>query len=274
MTTTDKVDFSSVPWGSVPWTMLCTLYMRAHESRSDHSILADHAAAAAVDRIDYDFERIRKAVRASSSQYSVVLRAKQLDDWSSRFLDGHRDAVVLHLGCGLDSRAFRLDPPAGVDWFDVDVPGVMELRRQVYPEHDGYRMIASSVTEPGWLDAIPTGRPALVVAEGLVPYLTEAQVRQLFQRLTDRFATDGSPGGELLFDGLAPWAVRLSKIQHWGLRDPRQLEHWNPRLTYVEQTSALAQWPKVPHTGYRRILRLCNALPGLRTFNREFRFCF
>ena len=43
--TTPKVDFSSVRWGSVEWTNLVTLYLRAYESRSRHPILGDHAAA-------------------------------------------------------------------------------------------------------------------------------------------------------------------------------------------------------------------------------------
>src|ERR1700757_3695415 len=42
--TTAKVDFSSVRWGSVEWTNLVTLYLRACESRSPHPILGDHAA--------------------------------------------------------------------------------------------------------------------------------------------------------------------------------------------------------------------------------------
>ena len=91
------------------------------------------------------------------------------------------------LGCGMDTRAFRLHPPATVEWFDVDQPGVIELRRKLYDERYGYHMIGSSVTDAGWLDRIPTCRPTLVVAEGLVMYLTERQVRELFQRLTDGF---------------------------------------------------------------------------------------
>ena len=50
----------------------------------------------------------------------MTLRAKQLDDWCTDFLQRHPDAVVLHLGCGLDGRVFRLDPPPSVLWFDVD----------------------------------------------------------------------------------------------------------------------------------------------------------
>ena len=109
--TTAKVDFSSVRWGSVEWTNLVTLYLRAYESRSRHPILGDHAAAEAVDRIDYDFKRIHRNSLPASNQYLVALRAKQLDDWSTDFLRRYPNAVVLHLGCGIDTRAFRLHPP-------------------------------------------------------------------------------------------------------------------------------------------------------------------
>ena len=154
-----KVDFSSVPWGSVEWTNLVTLYLRAYESRSERPILGDNAAAEAVERIDYDFKRIHRTSLAASNQYLVVLRAKQLDDWCADFLRSHPDAIVLHLGCGLDARAFRLPVPSSVARFDVDQPGVIELRRQLYDDTERYRMIGSSVIDPQWLDQTPTARP-------------------------------------------------------------------------------------------------------------------
>ncbi|MGK5558782.1 class I SAM-dependent methyltransferase [Actinomadura kijaniata] len=58
----------------------------------------------------------------------MALRARRLDDWCAAFLGRHPDAVVLHLGCGLDSRVFRLDPGPSVSWFDVDLPNVVDLR--------------------------------------------------------------------------------------------------------------------------------------------------
>lgn len=171
-----QVDFSGVRWGSVEWTNLCTLYLRACESRSPRPILGDRTAAEAVDRIDYDFKRMHRAVNPAANRFLVALRAKQFDMWTTDFLRRHPNAVVLHLGCGLDSRVMRLSPSAGARWFDVDQPGVIDLRRKLYADHDGYQMIGSSVTEDGWLDRIPTDGPALVVAEGLLMYLTEAEV--------------------------------------------------------------------------------------------------
>jgi methyltransferase (TIGR00027 family) len=259
--TTPKVDFSSVGWGSVEWTNLVTLYLRAYESRSRKPLLGDHAAAAAVDRIDYDFKRIHRNSLPASNQYLVVLRAKQIDDWCAEFLRRHPDAVVLHLGCGLDGRAFRLEVPPAVRWFDVDQPTVIELRRRLYDDTERYRMIGSSVTGPQWLEQIPTGHPTLIVAEGLLMYLTESDVRRLLARLTDRFGY-----GEMLFDTLSALAPRLSKfltkgIVTWGINDARELESWNSALRLVERASATAGYQEIDSAVVRWIYRLQSALP-------------
>lgn len=259
--TTGKVDFSSVRWGSVEWTNLVTLYLRAYESRTRHPILGDHAAAEAVDRIDYDFKRIHRNSLPASNQYLVALRAKQLDTWCADFLGRHPDAVVMHLGCGLDGRAFRLDVPPAVRWFDLDQPSVIELRRRLYDETERYRMIGSSVTDPGWLDRIPTGHPALVVAEGLLMYVDESGVRQLFAHLLDRFDC-----GELQFDTLSALAPALSKVLtrgiiKWGIGNARDIETWNPKLRLIEQTPALAGYQKIDSTVVRWIYRIVSASP-------------
>lgn len=259
-----KVDFSSVHWGSIEWTNLVTLYLRAHESRSRQPILGDRAAAAAVDRIDYDFRRIHRTSFPASNQYLVALRAKQFDDWCTDFLRRHPDAVVLHLGCGLDSRAFRLELPASVSWFDLDQPGIIELRRRLYDDTERYRMIGSSATDPAWLDEIPAARPALVVAGGLLMYVDEEEVRRLLLRLTDRF-----PGGEMQFDTLSAPAPRLSKvftkgIIKWGIRDAREIATWIPRLRFVEQTSALSAYRRIPSTAVRLVYALTWATAGRR----------
>ncbi|OBK51983.1 class I SAM-dependent methyltransferase [Mycobacterium sp. 1081908.1] len=273
MTTADKVDFGDVAWGSVEWTNLCTLYLRAYENRSPAPILGDKAAAEAVDRIEYDWGRMRRAMHPGSNQYMVTMRAKLLDDWGADFLRRHPDAVVLHLGCGMDTRAFRLRPPETVRWFDVDQPGVIALRRKLYDDGDGYRMIGSSVTDPAWLDEIPTDRPTLVIAEGLLMYLVEPEVRTLLRRITDRFG-----GGELLFDTVSPLGPRLSKlftkgITKWGIGDARELERWNPRLRFLERCSAGALYRRIPSAPVRLLWRLVNATP-MRNYDVLNRFEF
>jgi O-methyltransferase involved in polyketide biosynthesis len=114
--------------------------MHALPSRLRESIgptcLGDHFAAQDVARIDYDFKRIHRRVHPVVNQFGVALRGAQLDAWTTDFLSGNPDAVVLHLGCGLHSRAFRLALPEGVRWFDVDLPQVIALRRKLYSESE------------------------------------------------------------------------------------------------------------------------------------------
>lgn len=267
------VDFTGVRWGSAEWTLLCMLYLRACESRLTNSILGDHFAANDVERIQYDWRRIHRRVRPASNQFMVALRGRQFDHWTTDYLAGHPDAVVLHLGCGLHSRAFRVAPP-GVRWFDVDLPQVIDLRRQLYSETEDYRMIGSSVTEADWLDELPTDGPALIVAEGLFMFLTPTDVAELLHRLVDRFGT-----GELLADLLSQWGPRLSRlltsgIIKWGTRDGSELARWEPRLRLVEEVPVTAGFDRIPLARQRSLYRAFNAIPAQRNFDRLYRFTF
>ena len=125
------VDSAKIQFTKEKETLLATLYGRALESRSANPILRDEMAEDAVRRIDYDFDRLKV------DTLSIAMRARQFDLWTAEFLGGHPNAVVLHLGCGLDSRVFRLDPSPAVSWFDVDFPDVIELRRRLYPQRAG-----------------------------------------------------------------------------------------------------------------------------------------
>jgi O-methyltransferase involved in polyketide biosynthesis len=115
-------------------TYLATLYGKALDNRSENPILGDKFADEVVRHIDFDFEKLKVP---KGGEITLPVRAKHLDQWTGEFLAANPVSTVLHLGCGLDSRVFRIDPPATVRWYDVDMPDVIELRRCLYPErHD------------------------------------------------------------------------------------------------------------------------------------------
>ncbi len=147
--------------------MLATLYAKALDADALRSILGDQHAKAAVARINYDWEATGINARQAPS---VAIRTLHFDDWTRQFLAVHEEVTVLHVGCGLDARVHRLDPPAGVRWYDIDYPEVIGLRERGYPGRANYRMLAASVTDPSWLAEIPADSPALLVGEGLTPY--------------------------------------------------------------------------------------------------------
>jgi O-methyltransferase involved in polyketide biosynthesis len=222
-------------------TYLATLYGKAQDAAVAHPILGDRFAAEAVARIDFDFEGLKLP---GGGEITLPMRAWHFDQWTRAFLAANPVATVLHLGCGLDARVYRIDPGPQVRWFDVDLPDVIALREQLYPEREGYRRIGASVTDPAWLDAIPGDTPVLVVAEGLMMYLPERDGTALLRRITERF-----PSGEVAFDGYSGAMVRLvsrlaavrgARVELvWGVDDPRDLEEQVPGLHLVEDVAFL-----------------------------------
>ena len=258
-------------------TLLMTLYGKALESRLPDSLLRDRFADEAVRKIDYDFSRLKVDANLG---IGFAIRARTLDLSVKDFLARNPEAIVLHLGCGLDTRIFRVDPPRGVDWFDVDYADVIELRRKLYPSRDGYHLAASSVTEPEWLADVPRNRPAMVVAEGLTPYLAADEGPRLISRLVSHLA-----GGELIFDAYSRFGLKLIRLSpaikatgaqvHWAIEEPRELERAVPKLRFVEEIAAYKPEHSV-RMGWRAELfvRLWKYIPALRKIGRLLRYRF
>ncbi|MFI6601517.1 class I SAM-dependent methyltransferase [Nonomuraea sp. NPDC050536] len=248
-------------------TMLATLYARAVDARSARPVLNDTMAVRAVEQIDFD---PAETGMQRGSEVTVALRGRHLDGWTGRFRSGHPAATVLHLGCGLDARVYRVDPGPGVRWYDVDYPDVIALRRRLYPPRDGYETVAASVTDPAWLARVPDDLPVLVVAEGLTMYLEEAAGRDLFRRIVERF-----PSGQLVFDAFSRRAIKTQRINkvvrvagatlHWGVDGPAELESIAPRLRCVSAVGAFElDGRELLTPGYRLLMWIGGHLPVLR----------
>jgi O-methyltransferase involved in polyketide biosynthesis len=228
------VDLEKVSLTGPQQTALVTLYGKALDSRRPDSVLGDREAEKAVQRMDYDFDTLGMRRR---DEKSVSVRAKAYDGRVTRFLDGHPECVVLHLGCGLDTRVYRVDPPPTVGWYDIDLPDVIELRQRLFPQRAGLHTIGASVTDPGLLDAIPNDKPVFVVAEGVTPYLRRTDGVAMLRRIVEHFAA-----GEMIFDGYSRAGVWLTQRYapvkasgaqlDWCIGDPRELEKDVPGLVF------------------------------------------
>jgi O-methyltransferase involved in polyketide biosynthesis len=219
-------------------TLYLTLCGRALDNHLPHPILGDLMAEELVGRLGYDCARFRLS---ASPILNIALRAKKLDQVAQQFLGRHPDAVGLDLGAGLDTRAFRIAPPAGVDWYDVDYPEVITARRQLLPARANARNLAADLTDPAWLAAVPGDRPAVIVADGLMAFLTSDDMVALVRRLVAHF-----PSGEIAFNGytrFAIWAARhyhgtqsvAGLIRSPGFDDPHEPERWDPGLQLVKE---------------------------------------
>lgn len=264
-------------------TSLITLYGIAVDARVEPTILGDRMAAEAFEKIDYDFSWLTRFSSPKSVRTKVALRAKHFDTWTAEFLAAHERATVLVLGAGLDTRVWRIDPGPGVHWYDVDLPPVIEARGKLYPQRQNYRMIAASVTDPGWWEQIPTDRPVLVVAQGLVMYLEPAEGHALFRRITDRF-----PSGAVVLDTHNRLAVRTSNwmlrrrfgplLMRWAIEDAHELERSNPKLRCTDAISALSPAllsgvpPEAAPRGSKLASRMTQLVPPVRDMSRYVRY--
>lgn len=256
--------------GKVETTLLWTVYMKVLDFRNSPPVLGDVWAVDVFDRLDFD-HRVLWGV--SGDRYLVLLRARRIDAWARRWIARNPGGTVLHLACGLDSRALRLGLPRGGRWFDLDLPDVVELRRGLLPEPDGYRLLSGSVTEPSWLDQVPTETPVMIIAEGLVEYLSQEQPRLLVERLVGRFPR----GGELVFDTVRPWVSTMGRPfgrQMHGMADPRTPERWSPRLRLVEDFPLMSGYEDVPERPYRSLYRLLSGWEPARSVMRVSRYEF
>ncbi|HEU5384183.1 MAG TPA: class I SAM-dependent methyltransferase [Ktedonobacteraceae bacterium] len=256
-------------------TLLITLYAKAFDNRSKHPILHDTRADEIASQIDYDFAKLDDFDHGNLT----VLRAKQLDEWLRAFLQANPQGVVLNLGCGLDTRITRIHPSPDVRWFDVDYPEVIALREQFYANHDGYTMIGSSVTATQWLDIIPTTRPIMILAEGLFPYLTAAEVQTLLARFLDTF-----PQGEIAFDVINSFAQRAGKAElrkktgaehTWAVDTPESIEQWNLKLKRIaDQPLFSSPYRRELPWHFRLLYRMLALFPSVNTMLRLLHYEF
>lgn len=264
-----------------PQTMLDMLYAKALDADLPNPVLDDKYAKQLVAQLDYDWRKSPINKQRRRQVASVAVRSAQFDLWTSQFLSIHERAVVLHLGSGLDSRVFRVDPGSGVEWYDVDFPDVTQLRERLYPPREHCHMISASATDPSWLAEIPADRPALLLAEGLSMYLTETDGIALLRRVVERF-----PAGELQLDF---WTRLGTKTQQktnrvitrsgstlgWAVNGPDDILSSVPAVRLMAAVSMFeADTVQRLTPGYRRVARMASRIPALRKMIQFHRYAF
>jgi O-methyltransferase involved in polyketide biosynthesis len=248
-------------------TMLSTLYLKALDADFERPVLGDRFAKDAIARIDYDWDEL--GIGGAWAPVCTV-RTAQYDIWARRFLATNPRCTVVHLGCGLDARVFRLDPGPDVQWYDVDFPEVIALREQVYPSRPGYHLFPTSATDPSWLDRIPADRPVLFLAEGISMYLTEDQGIELLRHVVEHF-----PSGQLQIDFFNWLAIKSQKSQtlvrnsgstlYWAVNSPEKVLSRVPGLRLRESATFFdaSTFARVS-ARFRAVKRAARLAPALR----------
>ncbi len=264
-----------------PQTMLDMVYARLLDADSPQPVLGDPWAKTLMDRVDYDVTKSPIVKQRRRQTMSIAVRGAQLDIWTRQFLANHDRAVVLQIGAGLDSRVFRVDPGPNVDWYDIDYPDVIALRERFYPTRPNYRLVASSATDPSWLDAIPADRPALFIAEGVSMYLTESDGVGLLRRVVERF-----PSGELQLDFWSRFGSKAMRKNNtvvrwsnselgWTVDEPDDILSAVPGTRLIRAIPIFeADTTQRLTRGYRRFTKVAARTPVLRKIVQLHRYAF
>jgi len=237
---------------SVQETLVLPLFGKAWAVRNYPDIFKDRDVQQIMDRVDYDFSALEKAaggIKGKIASLAAATRQAALV-WEIRdYLKDHPKALVVNLGCGLDTAGHQADNGT-CRFANVDFPNVIELREQLIPSTEREKNIAADLNDFSWFEQIGF-RPeegVVFIASGVFLYFKKEDVRRLFVAMAEQF-----PGGRIAFDGqnqkgkdVDLKALKASGIDistNFALDKPEEeLKSWSDRFARV-------QWKKMS-TGY------------------------
>lgn len=193
---------------SVGATALGVAAARAVETARDDALIRDEFAYLLVSSAGPEWAQMASSDPAwladdeefrqlhdMSRDYQAV-RTHYFDEFfHAAMRTGIRQVVIL--AAGLDSRAYRLDWPAGTTVFEIDQPKVLEYKTSTLNAHGAdpkARRIPVAVDLRDDWPAALTGagfdpaRPTAWLAEGLLPYLPPDAQDRLFELVTTHSA--------------------------------------------------------------------------------------
>jgi methyltransferase (TIGR00027 family) len=242
-----------------------TAAARARESERADRLFEDPWAAALAGEEGFEFLEQEEALHPNRPKAAFVVRHRFFDDFLlERAVDGLRQVVLV--AAGLDTRAFRLAWPPGVQVFELDQPGVLSYKQAILEEARARaacerKTVAVDLRDdwaPALLDAgYEPMEPVVWLAEGLLFYLPETAVCELLDT-TARLSCVGSALGT---DTLPSAMLDAASLQAWmrfyadaraplvfGIDRPEELlaEHgWHPTSrSYRDLAADLGRdWP-------------------------------
>ena len=225
---------------SVQETLVIPLYGRWLCSQRFPGLYQDEAAAALMEKVDYDFSPLERQASSLIQTFGALEVAMRQNDlaWEVRdYLKTHPRAAVINLGCGLDNTGRACDNGQCSIW-NIDLPDVIEMRERLLPLGEQEKNLAFDLKDTHWMEAVHTDPTdgTVLFAAGVFYYFTTEEVKSLTIDIAKRF-----PGGRLVFDAAGQAAVRLmlkTWVKQAGIQDvgayfsvkdaKQELEPWSP----------------------------------------------
>ncbi|MBR1867447.1 MAG: class I SAM-dependent methyltransferase [Clostridia bacterium] len=191
---------------TVQETLVIPLYGRKLCGELFPNLFRDDKAVELIGKLDYDFSDLEKKSRSFAHRFGaleVAMRENDLMIEVKDYLKTHPKAAVVNLGCGLDQTAENCDNGECVI-YNVDLPGVMEVRKALLPESERVKNVACDLNDTSWFEKIEDKNGAVFIAAGVFYYFKTQDIKKLFKAMSERFK-----GGRHCFDAANKRAVKI-----------------------------------------------------------------
>ena len=191
---------------------LISLSVRFSESSRKKSRIEGGNYASSVEKLSLDYRKYDDFFVHETMTASSMLIERSVKN----YIEENPGAAVINLGCGYDDLFSRVDN-GNIFWYDVDLPSVMEKRRNFFSSGERFMELEGSALDSSWTVFVNKERKPLVVSEGLSLHFSERHLKKLLEILYISF-----PSGHFISDFWSPWAMsKLSrkfpvKDARWG----------------------------------------------------------
>jgi methyltransferase (TIGR00027 family) len=161
-------------------TALMVAACRALETESDEGFVRDPFAARLAG--ERGIAILRALPHHEMFRFGLGVRSRFVDDLLLIALATGQVATVLSVGCGLDTRPWRLDLPPELLWIEVDFPAMLDYKDRLMSReipHCRRERLSADVNDREQRLAMygaAGAAPALMITEGLLMYLPAATV--------------------------------------------------------------------------------------------------
>lgn len=248
--------------------MICRpLLIRVRTTQTDPGFFSDDLAVRICDRMGLLNKKAEPPLTVIEL-HRVMARTLFYDNVIRKHLQDRPDLIVVNLGSALNTRFSRVDN-GRLRWYDIDWPDLIHVRKSFFPVHEHVTTIGQPVFDSAWPLMVAYEEPEQLVflADNLLCYLQESEVRRLFDLIASNF-----PGALLYCDVVsrASRRLKLPETYVFRLNKVTDIKYMEYRVKIEQTWSAGALYPEKQSLS----TRMLNRLPLYRDTNQILRLRF
>ncbi len=268
---------------TVQETLVIPLFGRLVCSERFPELFSDPEAKRICDSLDCDFAAKRKKMESPAGLFGAMEVAQRQYDLRCEveaYLEGHPDAAVVNLGCGLDD-TFRKCDNGRCRGYNIDFPDVIRVRNELLPAGEWETNLACDLGDCTWMDQIDAAKGAVFYAAGVFYYFKTEDVKNLFSAMAKRF-----PGAVLAFDSCNERGAKLMRktwlkeagitdvSAFFSLEDEAELRKWSDDFSSVTAKSYMRGYRDIychVNLFHKLMIRFCDTLVNMKIVRIAFK---